>query len=144
MNIARFLIDYCARRRAPLSHLRLQHLLYIGWIDYFKNKKTYLFPDDFHAWKSGPVVPEIYHEYWVYGGRPIDMEYALASLAGEDTAILATFLEKNMRVSARALVKNSCKEGSAWFAIYRNGEGTNRVIPKTIILNDAGGNVYDA
>ena len=50
----------------PLSHLRLQKLLYYvqGWS--LALRKSAMFPERIEAWAHGPVVPTVYHEFSQY------------------------------------------------------------------------------
>ncbi len=58
----------------PLSHLRLQKLLYYvqGWSLAHRNKT--MFAERIEAWAHGPVVPEIYREYSAFGRDPFTIE----------------------------------------------------------------------
>ncbi|MGL6094344.1 MAG: Panacea domain-containing protein [Fimbriiglobus sp.] len=70
--VANFLLDLAADSAVPLSHLKLQKILYnahgyhLAWLD------RPLFFQDVQAWKYGPVVPSVYTVFKDYGHRPID------------------------------------------------------------------------
>jgi len=56
----------------PLSNLKLQKLLYYaqGW--YLGLGHGTLFTDAIKAWKHGPVVPTVFHEYKHFGWKFIE------------------------------------------------------------------------
>lgn len=45
------------------SNLKIQKLMFFAYIDFFKENKEELFPDDFEAWVYGPVLPRLYKDY---------------------------------------------------------------------------------
>lgn len=58
IDVAKFILGKCG----PMSSMKLQKLCYyaqawsLAWDD------SPLFPEDFFAWRSGPVCPELYRE----------------------------------------------------------------------------------
>jgi uncharacterized phage-associated protein len=64
--VARYLILEFIRRKSPISHLKLQKLLYYaqGWHLGLYDKP--LFNDRIEAWVHGPVLPSIFQEYRGY------------------------------------------------------------------------------
>ncbi len=65
-EVARYFILEFARRKNPISHLKLQKLLYYaqGWHLGLYDKP--LFNDRIEAWVHGPVLPGIFQEYRGY------------------------------------------------------------------------------
>lgn len=55
-----------------ISNLKLQKLLYYAQGCTLAINNEPLFNDDIYAWKHGPVVQSIYHEYKSYGSNGID------------------------------------------------------------------------
>ena len=56
-----------------ISHLKLQKLVYIshGWhLGIFD--KTLITDEFAEAWRYGPVFPSLYHEFKMFGSKPID------------------------------------------------------------------------
>ena len=55
----------------PITHLKLQKLLYLaqGWSYYWDDKP--LFEDEFEAWTYGPVNIEVYQQFKEFGRSPI-------------------------------------------------------------------------
>jgi uncharacterized phage-associated protein len=58
----------------PITHLKLQKLLYYAQGFHLALKGEPLFPDAIEAWAHGPVVPAIWHAYKEYGNGPITLD----------------------------------------------------------------------
>lgn len=69
--IANYFIDKGQVDNAPLTPMKLLKLVYIanGW--HLAHTDKPLFDDRVEAWKYGPVIPELYHEFKHYGHEPI-------------------------------------------------------------------------
>ena len=57
-----------------ISNLKLQKLLYYAQGSFLAVKDNPLFPDDIVAWRHGPVVESVYHQYSCYGANGIDFD----------------------------------------------------------------------
>ncbi len=70
--IANELLDRSARDGKPMTPMQLLKLVYIshGW--YLATTNQPLFDEVVQAWKYGPVVPSLFHEFKSYGGGRID------------------------------------------------------------------------
>ena len=55
----------------PVTQMKLQKLVYFAHGLHLANYGEPLINEKFQAWKFGPVVPAIYHEYKLYGSSPI-------------------------------------------------------------------------
>ena len=71
LDIARYVINYCNKNNAHISNLKLQKILYFIQAGFYMNKGIECFNEDIEAWKYGPVVPEVYHEFKQYGSNNI-------------------------------------------------------------------------
>lgn len=58
--------SYCLGK--PISNLKLQKLLYYIQAAFLVLKNQVCFDANIEAWGSGPVVPEAYEEFKLYGG----------------------------------------------------------------------------
>lgn len=67
--IRRFIID---DKTNDLSPMKLQKLMFFahGWYLAI-NKVGLINGEDFEAWKFGPVLPSVYHEFKCFAGTPI-------------------------------------------------------------------------
>ena len=70
-EVARYIIDYSCDQGRTVSNLRLQKLLYFVQVEFLVNRGKACFKDEIHAWHYGPVVPEVYYEYRMYGPSTI-------------------------------------------------------------------------
>lgn len=71
-HVANYFLDRAAASGRPLTPIKLIKLVYIayGWVLALTNKK--LFAEKIEAWRHGPVIPSLYHEFKHFGGSPID------------------------------------------------------------------------
>jgi uncharacterized phage-associated protein len=69
--IANAILNKAAEDDKKITHLKLQKLLYYVAGYYLAVTDKPLLDHTFEAWDYGPVVPEIYHEFKHFGGRPI-------------------------------------------------------------------------
>lgn len=92
-DVAQYIVNYFIQCENPITNLELQKLLYFSWIDYFKNRREYLFNEPFEAWVLGPVVPDAYYDFCAYGADMI-LRFKRVNLSGTKTEILNFTLEK--------------------------------------------------
>ena len=69
--VANEFLERSGRDSQLLTPMQLLKLVYIthGW--HLAVTKVPLFEEPVQAWKYGPVVPSLFHEFKVYGGKPI-------------------------------------------------------------------------
>ena len=132
VDVARYMVTYCIHKSTPISNLKLQKMLYYAWVDYYNQTGQHLFSDSICAWQFGPVVPEVYYEFCVYGGSPIYQEFPIL-LRDDDEPILNNIIEQYRTVSANELVERSHKPGGPWDLTFGNGKGLRSVIPFQLI-----------
>lgn len=137
----------------PMSHLKLQKILYLCYEKFLKKTGIPLFKDEIYAWKYGPVVESVYHQYKIYGSDVIPYEEddtviipvdkitippsfmrILVSEHGEVAlSIILTVLKKYGKYTAGELVEITHMEGTPWKKVYR--EGLNKRITDEVILS---------
>ena len=71
VSVAKYVINYCMKKAAPVTNLKLQKILYYLWIEFYKATGKPLFNNTIRAWPLGPVVPDVYDRFCAYGGLPI-------------------------------------------------------------------------
>ncbi len=108
----------------PVTPMQLEKLLYFaqGW--HLAKFGTPLFEDDFEAWQYGPVIPEMYRKYRIYGRNGILREGAPCAaerLSPEDYELLLDVAREYMRYSASGLVQLSHEKGAPWDSTGSNG-----------------------
>lgn len=68
MDIAIFIVNYCAETKRPISNLYLQKLLYFVHAFFLVETKEQkpLFNSKMEAWAYGPAFPEVYYSFDSY------------------------------------------------------------------------------
>ena len=71
---ANTVIRYSFQQEKPISPLKLQKLLYFlhGWFLAVYDQP--LFSEEPEAWQFGPVFPDVYHDYKIFGSIPISKD----------------------------------------------------------------------
>lgn len=69
--VANYFLDLAEKERTPLSPMKIQKLVYFahGWYLAVYDKPLLAVP--VQAWSYGPVIPDLYHEFKMYGNSPI-------------------------------------------------------------------------
>ena len=132
MDVADYIINKCYQKSSPISNLQLQKMLYFAWVDFYKQTGKRVFWDSICAWQLGPVVPDVYYEYCVYGGRPINIRCETEILE-RDERVLDGIIDKYADIPVNVLVDMTHRKNSAWDQIYREGQGNRNVIPFDLI-----------
>lgn len=84
MDVCRYIISYCNKKDYPLSNLKLQKLLYFIQAYFLLTFNHPCFRENIEAWDFGPVVPEAYHTYKIYGAHSIPYVFYDPYHDGED------------------------------------------------------------
>lgn len=129
-NVANFFLEKGKEEGMPLTQLKLMKLVYLayGWILATLNAR--LFNEEIEAWKYGPVIPSLYHEFKHFRYDPITTKSIYFDL-DKDTIDVPTIkandkssviLEKvwdvYKQLSAKALVEKTHETGSPWHSHY--------------------------
>lgn len=70
-TISKYIINYSDEHFGGISNLRLQKLLYFVQVEFIKETGQAAFNEEIEAWSFGPVVPEIYRKYKIFGRENI-------------------------------------------------------------------------
>lgn len=120
------------RNMTPMKLIKLVYFSY-AWTLAIFNKR--LFAEKVEAWRHGPVIPSIYHEFKRFGNAPID-EYAtkLELETGEISypivdekdqnvlRVIETIWEKYKQRTGTELSEITHEEGSGWNKVYVSGK----------------------
>ena len=71
IEVANYIIEYEHSKDRLISNLKLQKLLYFVQAQFFIEYGEPCFRDKIEAWSFGPVVPDVYHTYKIYGSLDI-------------------------------------------------------------------------
>lgn len=133
MQVARYIVDKCTADRRPISNLQLQKILYFVQCEHMVQTGSPLFDDEFSAWQHGPVIPEVYRAYSLWGANLIMENYDDAGMDVMTRGIIDPVIEELRNVSPWALVDETHKDGSPWSQTYDNGRGLGDPIPNSLI-----------
>ncbi len=119
LDVAEYVIQHCHEIGTTVSNLKLQKILYFLQAEFVVTKKEPCFWQQIEAWSFGPVVPEVYHEYKIYGGAAIPYiggSEAL-SLTQNDRSHIDKMVEECSKYSAADLVRITHKQ-APWADAY--------------------------
>lgn len=122
----------------PLTQMKLQKVVYFAEGLNLALNNTELVREEFQAWKYGPVIPVIYHDYKLYGSSPImDTQWLSFEYFGIDLNELDVNTKKIMDdtwkilkdIPGTQLSNWTHLEGSPWSKFYQPGV-PDIIIPK--------------
>ena len=105
--IARYIVKRCNQKRYSISNLKLQKILYFVQAEFLVEKNKPCFSAEIEAWDFGPVVPEIYHKYKIYGSASIPYveTNTIPAIPNDDASIIDSIVDECGEYSASALVQ---------------------------------------
>lgn len=111
-----------------ISNLKLQKLCYYaaGVVAAARQNDDYpLFSERIEAWQHGPVVPDLYHKFKVYGsdGIPPMVEGDFSEIQERDRAVLDDVYNYYGQYSAWKL-RNMTHDEAPWLNAYEQPDGT--------------------
>ena len=109
LQIADYVIQRCQQKGYVISELKLQKVLYFIQAQFlvFGYENTPCFSDDIQAWKFGPVVPDVYRKYRLYGNAHIfsfAKEKNFSDIAEEDKEVIDRMVDRCADYTASQLV----------------------------------------
>jgi uncharacterized phage-associated protein len=145
-DVAKFILSIM-----PVSHLKLQKLLYYVYSEHLLETGKRLFKEPIVAFKYGPVIEDVFYKYRHHGSSAIDYgEDEVFFIHPAKTAITPSFariissedgvftahciletLLKYKEYSATSLVTKTHKKGGPWDRVY--AEGMNQEITDEVI-----------
>lgn len=144
-HVANYFLDRANDEERGLDPLKLIKLVYIayGWVLALTGERLY--EERIQAWKHGPVIPSIYHEFKHYRSDPIceasgifDMDegtYTIPRIPKSDVTanlILEKVWAAYRRYSGWALRQKTHEPGTPWRETF-DPAVMNKVIPDELI-----------
>lgn len=129
-HIANFFLQKGKEEKMAITQLKLMKLVYLGYGWVLATLNSRLFCEEIEAWKYGPVVPSLYHEFKHFGYSPInepsicfDLEDGTVTVPHIDTkdksaVILEKVWDIYKHLSASALVQKTHEPNSPWHKHY--------------------------
>lgn len=133
-HVANAFLARAARDCVPVTHLKLQKLVYFlhGW--YLATQNEPAIGEQFEAWPYGPVLSSLYHEFKKYGSNsitgyaseidPATGEYKALMVSPENKTFYDVFdrvWDRYKNQSALALSSLTHRTGSPWFNARQRG-----------------------
>ena len=132
IELSKHVVTKCMTENHPISNLQLQKILYYIQKDYLKRNSVAFF-DDIEAWQFGPVVPNVYYHFCVFGAMPITSTYESIDIAPEDLEVINRIVEEKRILDPWDMVEETHKKDGAWDQVYRDGIGNHKVISHSLI-----------
>lgn len=123
LQISGFIVYYCIRNSLRLSNLRLQKILYFVQAEFLISEKHACFYNEIEAWDFGPVVPEVYNKYKIFGSSNIEVAYSNdieSSIDFHDRTVIINVIEACKQYSTYQLVSITHSQ-SPWLDNYSKG-----------------------
>jgi len=125
IDIARYVIFHENQAGRIISNLRLQKLLYFIQAQFLVAHHEPCFSDRIEAWDFGPVVPNVYHEYKIFGSSniPASQNNNSNTICKNDCTLIDNILQQASRYSTSQLVSithNQKPWKNAYTRIYDN------------------------
>lgn len=128
LSVARYIIDYCNEQGMGVSNLKLQKILYFVQAEFLVSTPNSrpCFRDKIEAWDFGPVVPNVYHQYKIFGSASIPprinerLTPYLEEILPADQLKINAIVDETSRYSASQLVAITHHQ-TPWMSAYRRG-----------------------
>lgn len=112
----------CESQNWKVTNLRLQKILYIAQVlSLGLRDGKHLFNAEIQAWQYGPVVPEVYRRFKIFGSKYIP-EFAfsedLTACNADECAFIDAVANMTKSIEDWELVGLTHRAGSAWAKAY--------------------------
>lgn len=133
LEVARYIIWYCKRKKYSISNLKLQKILYFVQANFLVSIGEPCFEEEIEAWDFGPVVPEVYHEFKIFGSADIPKfvcPNADEAILKRDRRLINEIVDQCAQYSASVLVEITHNQ-APWCDAYERH--CNNIIKKKAI-----------
>lgn len=133
LSVARYIIERCHSQNRSISNLKLQKILYFVQAEFLVSRGQPCFVEQIEAWDFGPVVPEVYQQYKIFGSSNIPVFGRFVNpvvIRNDDQELINEIVDECARYSASALVDITHHQ-SPWLDAYV--PGYNNVISQNSI-----------
>lgn len=120
IDVAKYIIKKCNNLGRTISNLKLQKILYFVQAEFLVSQNTPCFREHIEAWDFGPVIPDVYHRYKVYGSAsiPIICDENFCPFNNDDKILVDEIIEQCSKYAASTLVEITHRQ-SPWREAYR-------------------------
>lgn len=137
LDVAHYIISSCNGQGKGISNLKLQKILYFVQAEFLVSANKPCFEDRIEAWDFGPVVPNVYHQYKIYGSAiiPSNLNDSLVPfykmIKHSDRLLIDGIITETSTYTAAQLVEITHNQ-SPWKNAYRRGFN-NQITNKSIL-----------
>lgn len=120
LNLSDHIVAVAKQNNLPITNLQLQKVMYFVIKDYLsKNGQDEfiknIYDDPFETWQYGPVVPDLYFRFSIFGSTPMRIE----GKYNEEYKVFDSSISKFLTENVFDLVKKS-HEQSFWIENQKN------------------------
>lgn len=122
LSIAEHVIKRCNSKNKAISNLKLQKILYFIQAEFLVTKNAPCFFEIIEAWDFGPVVPEVYHKYKIFGSANIPAPADLMTydvITDNDKKLMNDIIDNCVQYSASTLTEITQNQ-TPWIKAYKN------------------------
>lgn len=133
IDVAKYIILFCKEHGYSISNLKLQKLLYFVQAQFLNELGQPAFQEEIEAWDFGPVVPEAYQYFKIWGSSEIpdcETEGAREKIYLNDQRLMDDILTECAGYPATTLVEITHHQ-APWNNVYE--KYCNNVITKKSI-----------
>lgn len=136
IDLSNYIIAAFEKRKAPITNLKLQKVLYYIQGYFYSEFGRAAFCDELCAWTYGPVVPLAYYEYHLFGSAPLSVNKEVKLFANrEERRIIDKIIDKCKGIPSSRLVSMTHDE-TPWKSVSVGETIPNQVIEKFFLTND--------
>ena len=136
LKAAEYLLNAAHENETPINNSMLQKILYIAQGYSLALNDRPLFPEDFIAWKCGPIIPVVYFTYNGHLTEALPPPSANPNIKPSEKDILDLVHEEWIKSGYDSLrekrveLSTFTRGSEPWLCTYDNGEGYERIISK--------------
>lgn len=131
LDVAKYVIFYSNEKKYDISNLKLQKILYFIQAEFLVSENEPCFYEEIEAWNFGPVVPEVYHVYKIFGGSNIYIRnFNKDKILQKDRELIEAMVDECAKYSPSRLVEITHNQ-APWKNAYIRG--VNNIITKESI-----------
>ncbi|MBC6440041.1 MAG: SocA family protein [Rhodospirillales bacterium] len=144
-HVANFFLDRADQEGRGIDPMKLQKLVYIGYGWVLATLGRQLFDEPIEAWRHGPVIPSLFHEFKRFRSAPItvragvmnweNVEYIEPSIPDDDQdvrSVLGMVWDIYKRFSGWDLRNKTHEADTPWSETYAPGVRSKAIDPDRI------------
>jgi len=117
LDVAKYCLYYCTKIGNPISNLQLQKILYYVQAKFLVERNAPCFKDAIVAWKYGPVVESVYHNYKYNFADAIKVKSNTSEISVQDQTLINDICDIKSACDAFELVRATHEE-DPWREIW--------------------------